>query len=180
MFILYAVGIGIAIGALTGGRLDRLASLRIRAWPVAVAGLIVQLVLFSPLGADLAGQLGPVLYVGSTAAVLLVVLLNVRIPGLALVAAGAALNLAAIVANGGRMPADPAALASLGASIGDGYSNSVVLPDPALRPLTDVFAMPAWLPLANVFSIGDVLIGVGVAIAIAVGMRGAPVREDTA
>ena len=26
-------------------------------------------------------------------------------------------------------------------------------------PLTDIFALPAWLPFANVFSIGDVLIG---------------------
>jgi hypothetical protein len=26
--------------------------------------------------------------------------------------------------------------------------------------------MPAWLPLANIFSIGDVLIGIGTAIAI--------------
>ena len=34
---------------------------------------------------------------------------------------------------------------------------------PALQPLTDIFAVPAWVPLANVFSVGDVLIAVGVA-----------------
>jgi hypothetical protein len=44
--------------------------------------------------------------------------------------------------------------------------------DPALWPLTDIFALPNWLPAANVFSIGDVLIGVGVAAVIALGMRG--------
>ena len=75
---------------------------------------------------------------------------------------GAGCNLAAIVANGGAMPADPAALAAAGVDTA-GYTNSVVTADPALRPLTDIFAMPAWLPFANVFSIGDVLIGVGVA-----------------
>ena len=31
--------------------------------------------------------------------------------------------------------------------------------------------MPAWMPLSNVFSIGDVLIGAGVAVAIAAAMR---------
>ena len=41
----------------------------------------------------------------------------------------------------------------------------------ALRPLTDIFALPGWLPGANVFSLGDVLIGVGVAVVIALGMR---------
>jgi multisubunit Na+/H+ antiporter MnhE subunit len=53
----------------------------------------------------------------------------------------------------------------------EGNTNSVVVAAPALAPLTDLFAMPAWMPLANVFSIGDVLIGAGVAVAIAAAMR---------
>jgi multisubunit Na+/H+ antiporter MnhE subunit len=56
-----------------------------------------------------------------------------------------------------------------------GNTNSVVVDRPALEPLTDVFALPAWLPLANVFSVGDVLIGLGIAIAIAAAMRHEPV-----
>ena len=174
MFILYAVIAGIVAGYLLGGRLDRLASLTIRGWPVALAGLGVQVVLFSDAGAAIAGPAAPAVYLLSTAAVLAIVLLNLRVPGLALVAIGAVSNLAAIVANGGQMPADPAALASLGEEIGDGYSNSSVIADPVLWPLTDIFAMPAWLPFANVFSIGDVFIGIGVAIAIAATMRGRP------
>jgi hypothetical protein len=90
--------------------------------------------------------------------------------GLALVAIGAASNLLAIVASGGYMPADPGP-SRRSATRSAGYSNSVVTADPALRSLTDIFALPAWLPFANVFSIGDVLIGVGIAVAIATGMR---------
>jgi len=45
-----------------------------------------------------------------------------------------------------------------------------VLADPAFAPLTDIFALPDWLPFANVFSIGDVLIAIGVAIVVAWGM----------
>jgi len=40
-----------------------------------------------------------------------------------------------------------------------------------LRPLTDIFVLPAWLPFANVFSVGDLLIGLGVAVVIVVAMR---------
>jgi len=69
------------------------------------------------------------------------------------------------------MPASPDALARLGATVGSGYSNSREVTAPALAPLTDIFALPAWLPFANVFSIGDVLIGAGVAVAIVAAMR---------
>jgi hypothetical protein len=37
-----------------------------------------------------------------------------------------------------------------------------VVAQPALELLTDRFALPHWLPLANVFSVGDILIGAGV------------------
>jgi hypothetical protein len=48
-----------------------------------------------------------------------------------------------------------------------------------VRPLTDIFALPGWLPFANVFSIGDVLIGVGLVVVIAAGMRRAPLSLDS-
>jgi hypothetical protein len=32
--------------------------------------------------------------------------------------------------------------------------------------------MPSWLPAANVFSVGDVLIGVGAAVAVVAAMHG--------
>jgi multisubunit Na+/H+ antiporter MnhE subunit len=43
--------------------------------------------------------------------------------------------------------------------------------DPLLWPLTDIFALPAWLPFANVYSVGDVLIGAGVVTVIVGAMR---------
>jgi hypothetical protein len=171
VFILYAVPIGIAAGFLVGGRLDRLGDLRFRWGGLALAGLLVQVLLFSGPVASTIGAAGPAVYVASTAAVLLAVLRNIRIPGLPLVTAGAAANLAAIAANGGLMPAAPEAVAGLGPGA-EGFSNSVVMADPALRTLTDIFALPAWLPFANVFSLGDVLISLGVVVVIALGMRG--------
>jgi hypothetical protein len=170
VFILYAIPIGVALGWLTGGRLTGLADVRIRLAPLAIAAVAVQLVLFSPPAEALGPDLARALYVASTAAVVGAVVANVRLTGMPIVFAGSLANLVAIVANGGSMPADPAALAAVGIRIA-GPSNSVVIDEPALAPLTDVFATPAWLPLANVFSIGDVLIACGLVVVIAAAMR---------
>ncbi len=173
VFILYGVVAGLLAGAVLGGRLEHLADVRFRLAPLALLALAIQVVLFSPLANGLPDQAARATYVVSTALVGVVVIANWRLAGLPLIALGAALNLAAILANGGAMPASPAALAALGMGTG-GNTNSVLLEHPALEPLTDVFALPGWLPLANVFSVGDVLIGAGVAIAIAAAMRRRP------
>ena len=105
MFILYGLLAGFAAGLVMGGRPGGLADLRLRWVPVVLAGMLVQLVLFSGPVSDRIGALGPVLYVGSTAFVLAAVVRNARLPGLPIVALGAAANLAAITSNGGFMPA---------------------------------------------------------------------------
>jgi hypothetical protein len=174
VFILYALLIALIVGILAGGRPARLGSLTIR-WSWVIAwGLAAQLVLFSDPVTRIVGDAGPIIYVATTGCVLLAVLANRHIPGIPLVVAGASANLAAIVANGGYMPASAAALATLGKSAPTTYSNSALVASPALWPLTDIFAMPRWVPFANVFSLGDVLIGLGVATVIVVAMRREP------
>ena len=176
MFILYAIPLGLLAGFATGGRTQGLTDLRWRwAW-LAVAGLMVQVALFSdPLG-SLAGDARQAIYVASNLAVLAAVLRNVAVPGVPLIASGAGCNLVAILANEGAMPADPVALTAAGIDP-SGLTNSVVTGDPALRLLTDIFAMPGWLPFGNVFSVGDLLIGAGVAATIALAMRRGRERE---
>ncbi len=169
--MLLAIPIGIIAGLFLRGRMDGLLQLRFRWAALAVGGLLVQLVLFTPFGDGFAGDLGPAIYIASTAAVFVAVVRNLRMPGMAIVAAGALSNLVAITANDGAMPADPGALAIAGFAGPGDHTNSVVLAEPAFRALTDIFALPAWLPMANVFSVGDVLIGLGVAVAIVAAMR---------
>lgn len=174
--MLLAIPVGIVAGYLAGGRVSNLAGFRFRWAPLAVGGLLVQVVLFTRFGHDLAGAWEPAVYVGSTLVVFAAVVRNLRVTGMPIVAVGAVSNLVAIVANGGAMPADAAALAAAGLDGPGEHTNSVVLADPVLRPLTDIFAIPAWLPLANVFSIGDMLIGLGVVVVIAAAMRPARPR----
>jgi hypothetical protein len=172
VFVLIAVPIGILLGFLIGGKLERLSQIRFEwAW-LAVAGLAIQVVLFSTsVGASLGNGVGEAVYVASTGMVLVAVWRNLAVPGLALVALGAISNLVAIVANDGVMPTTVDALTAAGLSVEDGFSNSAALADPVLGPLTDIFAIPAGLPFANVFSIGDVLIALGIVLTIAIGMR---------
>jgi Family of unknown function (DUF5317) len=176
VFLLWAIPIGLALGWLLGGRTAGLATLRLRWAALAIAGLVVQVILFTPTGDDLAGEWAPTIYVASTAAVFVAVVRNLRIRGMAVIALGALANLVAIAVNRGAMPADPAALTAAGL-VGTAHTNSVVLADPALRPLTDIFAVPAGIPFANVFSLGDVLIGLGIAVVIVAAMRREPTSE---
>ena len=180
MFILYALVIGLIIGVVAGGRLAGLAALQFRWAGVMVAGLLAQIVLFSDQVTAWIGAAGPPIYVLSTLVVLAAVIANRGIGGMPIVALGAASNFVAIVANGGFMPAAPSALRALAKVPATVYSNSAVVADPALAPLTDAFALPSWVPFANVFSIGDVLIGVGVAIVIVAAMRTSAPSEPVA
>jgi hypothetical protein len=176
MFILYAVLAGLVIGAVHGGNPARLGDLRIAWAPLIAVGLGLQVLLFSTSLGDALGAAAPAVYVASNVAVLIAVGRNLAIPGLPLVLIGGAANLVAILANGGYMPVSPAALVALGRTASEGYSNSRLLDGPGtgavLGPLTDVFAIPAWLPMANVFSVGDACIGVGIAVAVIAAMHG--------
>jgi len=179
VFILYAIIAGLVMGAVLGGRFLALGSIPFRWTPLIFVGFAAQLVLFSDVVAERVGTAGPPLYVISTLAVGIAVVRNVGLPGMPLIILGAVSNMAAILANGGFMPAAPEALASLGKTAPVIYSNSAVVAQPALELLTDRFALPRWLPLANVFSVGDVLLGAGVLILIVVMTRRGRDQEPT-
>ena len=102
--------------------------------------------------------------------------MNRRVGGVWIVAAGAISNGVVIALNGGTLPASAWAVKAAGLDGDLAFANSAVLDHPVLPWLGDVFAWPAPLPLANTFSVGDVLIVVGVFVAAWAGSRrlGAP------
>ena len=142
MFILYAIPIGLVAGFLAGGRLDQLGAVRFRLAPVALVALAVQIVLFSPLAGGAPTELVRAVYVAIDRRRPPRRSRQPRLTGVPLIVLGAALNLAAIVANGGAMPAGAGALAALGIDIA-GHTGSVLVEHPALEPLTDIFATAA-------------------------------------
>lgn len=163
MIILAAIALTVAAVPITGGRLQALAHLRLRfvwlIWVSLAAQVVSGLVAAQMQSADVAAWL----HLATFAPAGVFIWVNRRLPGAILMAVGGALNLTVIAANGGVMPARPAAWSAAGLPdvTDDVYANSLPTPDATLWFLGDVFFIPAGWPLANVFSIGDVLLVVG-------------------
>ena len=166
MLFLVAVVVLAAVAVpLAGGRLGNLVEVRLRSgWAI-----------FAALGLGIAATELPGLPEGLRAALLVAaypvaavfLASNWRLPGMPLVAIGGAMNLVAITVNGGIMPASASALAGAGLPMDQpGFHNTTVLSDPQLAFLGDVFFIPASWPFSNVFSVGDILIALGVAWAL--------------
>jgi hypothetical protein len=65
------------------------------------------------------------------------------------------------------MPASADALRTAGRSAREAaFTNSEVVAHARLAFLGDVLPLPAWMPFANVFSVGDVLIAVGLFVLV--------------
>ncbi len=172
MVFLDSVLLALVLGVLLGGSPAALGELGIRRLWLAYAAIALQVAAF-PSGIlpwTTPDGLARGLWLASYALLIAMILQNRHIRGIAIVGAGLACNLVAIVANGGLMPVTENALRGAGLSY-DERNNSISLANPHLALLVDRFAVPDWLPLGNVFSIGDVLIGVGIVVVIVIAMK---------
>src|SRR5437899_8195991 len=103
MLLVVAAFTGLLVGLATGGRLRPLLELRLR-WPLVVlAALAVRLLgVMRPLAS---WPLTPLLFTASLVALLAWTLWHRQVlRGSWLIALGVAMNLAVVLANGGRMP----------------------------------------------------------------------------
>lgn len=148
---------------LTGGRLGALAALHIRAAWMIFAAVALQVLIVSVASGGSHG-LHSAVHLLSYALAAGFVWSNREVPGMLLVALGGALNLAAISANGGVMPAWPTALELAGLEPDEGYSNSAAVSNAKLQALGDVIPIPGPWPIGNVLSVGDVILFAGVIV----------------
>jgi hypothetical protein len=158
----YLAAAMLAVVVCTGGRLSRLAQVRIRhPWLLWVA-LIDQIVIISVVP-DSQHTFLALAHVASYVLAGVCVVLNRQLPGVLLIGLGGALNGLVIMLNGGTLPTSAAALETAGrVAEADQFTNSGVVDSPRLAFLGDAFATPAWVPGHTVFSIGDVFIWVGI------------------
>jgi hypothetical protein len=158
VFLLPSIAIGVLLALFLGGKPSRLQEVEFRrSWTVALA-LAVQFVLFSPLTNGVPEPAVEAVHLATYALLGVFAVANRQLRALAPILLGLALNAVAIAANGGRMPASSAAAEAAGVD----HLTNISTGATRLRFLGDVFALPRQLPLANVFSIGDILIGLGV------------------
>lgn len=160
MLLLVVFAIGVAAVPLARGRLTAVAEVRLAAKALLFGALGIQILIISviPGGSPV---LHKTLHFASYGLAGAFLVANRRIAGAWLVALGGGLNLTAIAANGGVMPAISDGQARAGE-----FVNAGVVPDPKLGFLGDIFAVPSSWPLANVFSVGDVLLVVGAVVAV--------------
>jgi hypothetical protein len=172
MVLVFAVVVGIAVGLVLGGRVGRLADLRLRGIPLFAIVMLCQLVIF-PTGMfpwTIPDALATVLALITYGLLTVVAVLNRRVPGFPIAAAGMACNLIAIGANDGHMPALPSAMRAAGLAYSGVHNNSVADASPHVAWLVDRFGAPGWLPMANVYSVGDVLLAIGTIVIVGAAM----------
>lgn len=174
-FTAVAVVVGLALGLLTGGRLEHLGERRFRGAPLLVAGLVVQ---FGSgwLGDDLTVPLVIVSYL------LLVAFagMNLHLLGMGVVLVGLLMNFATIAWNGG-MPIRRSAVVAAGIADWDEVDElemhdkrHLERPDDDLMVLSDIIPVPV---LREVLSFGDVAMAVGVTDVLVHLLRPLPARR---
>ena len=167
MIVLAALGVVVASVVLARGSLAAIASIQLRGLRIVAVAMVLQIAVINVFEQVLPHGVARGAHVVSYALAAAFLFVNRRISGFRIVALGAVLNVAPIVANGGVMPASPAAIERAGrAASTDKFVNSAATPDAHLALLGDVFAVPAGYPLANVFSVGDVVLVVGAAVVL--------------
>jgi hypothetical protein len=159
-YALIALGVGLLIGGITGGRLTNVASKRFRWWGLLVAGMGLQVVLeYEHTPAQF------FLLLVSYACLIALSFANLRLRGMGVVLIGIGLNAVVIAANSG-MPVREEAVRAAGMVEPDkavrvrDAKHTLETDETRLRFLGDVIPVS---PLRQVVSFGDLILAVGIA-----------------
>jgi len=185
MILVLAVVLSILIALLRGGSLSRLAQVPFKHGWLAFIAIALQV---AAVYVQEIGNLAAWLFVGSYLILIGLILINRRLAGVPIIGLGLGLNALVTAVNGGYMPVTPeaverAGLTHLVSEMEAGArvlgAKDMILPraDTHLWFLGDVFVLQG--PWPTVFSIGDVLLVVGVLIFFQRAMRPAPRPEAT-
>ncbi len=166
MIVLFLTAAIVISVPLFGGKFTRLVDVEFEETWLVMLGFMIQIVVISVAPRDLA-TIADAVHLASYLLAGGFLLMNLHVPGLWIVGLGGGLNFAAIIANGGTMPAGEWATRVSGLVLAQGeFSNSEMVANPRLLFLGDVFPIPKAWPLSNVFSIGDLLLVVGAAVVL--------------
>jgi hypothetical protein len=185
LLILLAIVVSILVGLALGGNLRSLSELRLRLWPLAIVGLVLQIL---PVQFGSSHWLAVALLIASYVLLLAFVVVNIRVAGFPVVAVAFGLNLLVVALNGG-MPVSASAIERASGPV-DGPAQIAALerstdakhhlqrPGDVLTPLSDVIGIGR--PISQVLSVGDLVFILGVGWVLVVAMRRSPERSDQA
>lgn len=174
MILVFAIAIGLLAGFIIAslkGVPYQTKELR-HLWLVLLAALPQMLVFFLPVTRDrIADHWVPIILIVTQLILLIFVWLNRKSPFFWLMGLGLLLNFLVISLNGGWMPISPATLATenipssqwqIGSRLGDSKDFVLAKESTNLWIFSDILTLPKWIPYRVAFSIGDVLLGLGV------------------
>lgn len=182
--LLEAILLSLLVGLIRRGSIKRLGQLDLRhTWLIFTPAALMGLMFIPAIGK--ADTLASVIHYAAYLVVLVVIFANRHLPGMALIGLGAALNFAAITANGGRMPVsiDAARIGHMEKQLRDSMArqsrHSLVDENTRLRFLSDVIPLPR-LPIGGksktaqvignlfggVMSVGDGILAIGLFLLI--------------
>jgi hypothetical protein len=184
LLIVLVIVAGLLVGIALGGDARTLSELRLRWWPLAIIGLVLQLVPVPSMSGQLDHWLAVGLLVASYMVLLIFVVMNIKLPGFPLIALGFALNLLVISVNGGMPVTEDAIHDAYGRRSSaevtrlrqrGGAKHHLARDDDVFLPLADV--IPVGAPFHQVLSVGDLVFMAGVFWVIAAGTKGAAGRH---
>jgi len=174
--IVEAIVLSVVVALVRGGNIKRIGEIDLRGAALVLipAGLIVLTYAKRIPGLGLLGGISTFAHIAAYVMALTIVWLNRRLPGMALIGLGAALNLAVIAANGGLMPVSAAAARSTGGASAerqlerkDMARHTKLDSGTKLWFLSDVIPVPQPACLGPcVASAGDIILSVGLFVLI--------------
>ncbi|GMQ85798.1 MAG: hypothetical protein BMS9Abin07_1366 [Acidimicrobiia bacterium] len=165
LWIFVVIGVAIVIGWSRGGRLRNLTEIRVRIWWLLVAGFALQTVaIFLPSNRH---GLAVALILASYVPLLLFVWLNRAMAGMWIAGIGILMNFSVIALNGGMPVLLEAVRMAGGTGVPELSARHVLMSEATRLPfLADVIPLPA-----NVISLGDVFLAIGIGIFVEDRMR---------
>lgn len=170
-----ALIIAIIMGYIRKGRLKNLTRLTLTGYWLVPIALVAQLIvqrLGSQGNVDAYKLISMVLHLGSYVLLISFIILNRTLKGMLWLLSGVLLNGLVIAANGGMMPVDPAYLteAQISTQLARDGIHGMLTAETRIPILADRFYLSLpWLG-AQLFSIGDILMDIGVIRLIVTGM----------
>lgn len=168
-----SMGSGLLVGKARGGKFSNISSGEIRGWYFIGASFLVEFsaVYFASKGVKLVVDGIPFIHLLSYILLFIGLLMNCDKYPFWIITAGVFLNFLVIMANGGQMPISIEHLKNLGlldnaAAIVNGQivTHTPLVDSTKFKFLADIFALPKFYPRPKVYSIGDVLMAIGVFI----------------
>lgn len=170
-----SVGTSIVVGKLRGGSFSNIKDASLEKWYFFVSGFLVEFAAVFMASRGVGFVIDKILYIHCLSYLLLFagIYFNWSIPAFRIIFIGVLLNFLVIMANGGQMPVSGDLMLNIGLidnmhNIRDGKIITHVLINngTAFRYLGDIFGFPKPYPRPKVFSIGDVIMALGIFIYI--------------